>query len=147
VTVFPQGSLTLTTTHLIFEPASAQLQQQQQQDAAGDSSDGGGGGGSGSSGRRRRSSEPTSPTKRTSLPLAEVARAERFSGRLTKLDNALRLEMLNSESVSENGICFHAVSATTDHFAKTGSGGKNRENSFVKRVVFSGDLPGGAEEG
>ena len=124
MTVFPQGSLTLTTTHLIFEPASAQLQQQQQQDAAGDSSDGGGGGGSGSSGRRRRSSEPTSPTKRTSLPLAEVARAERFSGRLTKLDNALRLEMLNSESVSETRICFHTFGTNTDHFAKTGSGGK-----------------------
>ncbi len=47
----------------------------------------------------RSGGAPASPTKRTSLPLAEIARAEKFSGRLTKLDNALRLEMMSSESV------------------------------------------------
>ena len=65
----------MTTTHLIFEAQAAGLDAMPSQPEPG-------------------RSEPTSPTKRTSLPLAEVARAEKFAGRLTRLDNALRLEML-----------------------------------------------------
>jgi hypothetical protein len=80
------GSLILTTTHIIFESAHTQTLQQQHQQQTGQTAGRSGG-------------EPTSPTKRTSLPLAEIARAEKFSGRLTKLDSALRLEMLSSESV------------------------------------------------
>ena len=37
--------------------------------------------------------------RQTTLPLAEVTCAEKFAGRLTKLDNAVRFETTASESV------------------------------------------------